>query len=69
MRWQKQTMYVLRSDSGVIVGLSETIPDGYSFAEEKTVIEAYSASKNASSKLTEYQKKKIEAKRLWMGVD
>lgn len=65
-RWQKQVMYVLRSDTGVIVGISETVPSQYKETTKETLREAYRAS---SKKLSEYQRKQIEKKRVWMGGD
>lgn len=68
-RWQRQTMFVLRNDAGVIVGISETVPKEYRESTEIAVKQAYSASQDARKKLTEYQRKKIADKKTWMGGD
>lgn len=65
-RWQKQTLFVLRNEYGRIVGISETIPTQGTETTEKTLRKAYSASEDASKRITEYAKRK---KRLWMGGD
>ncbi|CAN7359509.1 hypothetical protein [Paenibacillus sp. LjRoot56] len=58
--WHKQTLFVLRSPTGVIVGISESVPRGYKEPTVKELREAYRAP-------TEHYKKKVAEKKRWMG--